>query len=76
MLDRCPLHARCFEVSVAYVLMVDLAAETAGPAFQVKAVVSDRGIVLGPVRMEHKTLRAPGVAYESDEQGSAVAGVV
>lgn len=63
-------------MGVSCVMMADLIAETAKPAYQIKAVVSDRGIVLGPVRMEHKTLRAPGVAYESDEQGSAVAGVV
>ncbi|MEK6815698.1 MAG: hypothetical protein AABY65_13295 [Nitrospirota bacterium] len=63
-------------MGVSCVMMADLIAETAKLAYQIKAVVSDRGIVLGPVRMEHKTLRAPGVAYESDEQGSAVAGVV
>ena len=57
-------------MGVSCVMMADLIAETAKLAYQIKAVVSDRGIVLGPVRMEHKTLRAPGAAYESDEQGA------
>ncbi|MBI4861298.1 MAG: hypothetical protein HY815_13730 [Candidatus Riflebacteria bacterium] len=58
------------------VLMLDPAAELVKPGHQFKAVFNERGIVVAPGSSQHNTLRAPGICYEHDHKGNALAAMI
>jgi hypothetical protein len=58
------------------IVRVDLAAQVAKTGYRLKAVVNSRGIVVGPMSLQHTELRAPGVAFLGDTTGDAVAAVI
>lgn len=58
------------------VLQIDPAAEIAKPGYQFKAVFNDRGIILAPGTVQHNTVRVPGIFYEHDHQGNALAAMI
>jgi hypothetical protein len=60
----------------ACVLRAEPAAEIAKPGYRFKLVFNARGIVVGPMSVQHTELRAPGVAFRGDAQGDAAAAVV
>lgn len=58
------------------VLRVDPATELQKPGYRFKAVFNARGVVLGPMAVQHTELRGTGVAFKGDATGDAAAAVI
>ena len=58
------------------VLQTDPAAELAKPGYQFKAVFNERGIILAPGAVQHKDTRVPGIWYDHDHKGNALAAMI
>src|ERR1017187_6765691 len=46
------------------------------PPTPLKFVANETGIVIFPVGQQHSTMKAPGISYEDDSQGNALAGLL
>ena len=61
---------------LACILMTDLVREIGTPNYQFKLVFNDRGVIVIPGTTQHNTARAPGIWYEHDHRGNALAAMV
>lgn len=62
--------------NLTLIMMIDVAAVLRSPGYQFKAVFNEGGIILAPVRVEHNTLKAPGISYEQNHKGNALAAMI
>lgn len=46
------------------------------PSAPLKFVANENGIVIFPVGQQHSTMKAPGISYEDDSHGNALAGLI
>lgn len=58
------------------VLQIDPAVEMTKPGYQFKAVFNDRGIIFASGAVQHNTVRVPGIFYEHDHKGNALAAMI
>jgi hypothetical protein len=58
------------------ILRADPAVEVARPGYRFKVVFNARGIIFGPMSLQHTELRAPNIAFQGDEAGNAAAAVI
>src|SRR6478672_2981657 len=47
-----------------------------GTVFEGKMVINESGAVFGPVSVQHRDLRAEGIAYADDYKGNALAAML
>lgn len=46
------------------------------PGYFFKAILNDNGVVFFSGKTEHRTVKVPGLSYEDDYKGNAMAGVI
>jgi hypothetical protein len=51
----------------------DLLGKASGP---IKFILNDAGIVFFPATQQHRDVKMPGLSYEDDYRGNAVAGLI